>query len=466
MTRQSNTYDSDQALQAHLDRILTVFQGMGVKRVFYKALAPNDNSKNQVYLAGNLNEVNWLPSHNLIASSSDSQKKVGSNIKYTKALNFVWVDCNGYRMDAPKTKVIYYPQYPEVRLSGFLQGSEVGMEGWMNPEKSGRSPNRFLIMGVNDADTVFGYLAVPSSSIAKEILTYPQRKTDNAIYQLLINFNSTIVATPTLDSRKLLLAELTRIHRKGFIDGKKLRHDLTSTPYMAPNGGGFTLEAELGIVPNGNALPDFHGWEIKQFGVQAWRPNYSKAITLLTPEPDAGEYANNDLEFFLKKYGYAHPTKLDRWDFNGTHRYNREHSKTQLTLRIDGFDTFSKKITKADGRISFVAKNGVEAASWTFPKLMEHWTTKHSKAAYIPSIKKAGANGNMSYHFGSKLKLFEGTNFEVFLAGFVEDLLYLDPAHKVEHMSTTRKPKKKRNQFRVKWRDLSKLYFTETDVAL
>ena len=113
-----------------------------------------------------------------------------------------------------------------------------------------------------------------------------------------------------------------------------------------------------------------------------------------------------------------------------------------------------------------VAKNGVEAASWTFPKLMEHWTTKHSKAAYIPSIKKAGAKGNMSYHFGSKLKLFEGTNFEVFLAGFVEDLLYLDPAHKIEHMSTTRKPKKKRNQFRVKWRDLSKLYLTETDVTL
>jgi hypothetical protein len=35
----------------------------------------------------------------------------------------------------------------------------------------------------------------------------------------------------------------------------------------APNCGGYTLEAELGITPNGYSEPDFLGWEVKQFGV-------------------------------------------------------------------------------------------------------------------------------------------------------------------------------------------------------
>ena len=97
---------------------------------------------------------------------------------------------------------------------------------------------------------------------------------------------------------------------------------------------------------------------------------------------------------------------------------------------------------------------------------MEHWTTKHSKAAYIPSLKNLGSQGEISYHFGNKLKLFEGTSFELFLGAFVDDLLYLDPAHKIENITTTKRPQKKRNQFRVKWQNLEKLYLTAADVTL
>jgi len=31
--------------------------------------------------------------------------------------------------------------------------------------------------------------------------------------------------------------------------------------------GGYTLEAELGIIPNGKAEPDYLGYEVKQYSV-------------------------------------------------------------------------------------------------------------------------------------------------------------------------------------------------------
>ena len=56
-----------------------------------------------------------------------------------------------------------------------------------------------------------------------------------------------------------------------------------------------TLEAELGITPNGYAEPDFMGWEVKQYGVTdfiAIRPR--SPVTLMTPEPTGGIYRTED----------------------------------------------------------------------------------------------------------------------------------------------------------------------------
>ena len=466
MAKQNNSYDSDKALNANLEQILDLFQVNGVERIFFKELAPNDNSKNQIYLGGHLNEINWLPKGNLVATTSNSKKTGRVEIKYTNNLDFTWIDAEGAAFTAPRTKLIYYPQYPEVRLSGFLQGCDVGMEGWMDPYKRGRSLHRFLIIGVNRIGRAFGYLAIPGSRISAEIISYPQQEASGTVSQLLHHFNIGGITAPTLQSKSILLAELKRIHLMGFIRGKKLQSDLTSKPYSAANGGGFTLEAELGIVPNGSAKPDYLGWEIKQFGVPKWRNTYSKAITLLTPEPNLGEYKDHSLEWFLRKYGYSSTTKPDRWDFNGTHRFQTKHSKTNLTLDIDGFDLTTRKITKADGKLSFIAPNGAEAATWSFPKLMEHWTTKHSKAVYIPSIKQRQVQGDLSYHYGNQIRICEGTSFELFLSAFADNLLYLDPAIKLENMSTTKTPKKKRNQFRVKWTHLVDLYQNVNDLTI
>src|SRR3546814_14536668 len=82
--------------------------------------------------------------------------------------------------------------------------------------------------------------------------------------------------------------------------------DLTKAPYAARNGGGYTLEAELGITPNGYAEPDFMGWEIKQYGVRdfvSFRPKYP--VTLMTPEPTGGVYRTEGVAAFMRRFGYT-----------------------------------------------------------------------------------------------------------------------------------------------------------------
>lgn len=91
----------------------------------------------------------------------------------------------------------------------------------------------------------------------------------------------------------------------GWIDSKRLDRDGNILACNAPNCGGYTLEAELGIIPNGYSAPDFLGWEIKQFGVKKFTRINNAIITLMTPEPNGGIYKNEGIEYFLKHYGYA-----------------------------------------------------------------------------------------------------------------------------------------------------------------
>ena len=69
------------------------------------------------------------------------------------------------------------------------------------------------------------------------------------------------------DTKQLLVEKLTNIYEKHWISSKMIKSDGSITPYLARNGGGYTLEAELGILPNSYSEPDLLGWEIKQYGV-------------------------------------------------------------------------------------------------------------------------------------------------------------------------------------------------------
>ena len=96
-------------------------------------------------------------------------------------------------------------------------------------------------------------------------------------------------------------------------------------PYSARNGGGYTLEAELGILPNGYAEPDFMGWEVKQYGVRDFERYTAKSpVTLMTPEPTGGVYRDGGLEVFLRRFGYPDKAgNAGRINFGGVYANDR-----------------------------------------------------------------------------------------------------------------------------------------------
>lgn len=139
------------------------------------------------------------------------------------------------------------------------------------------------------------------------------------------------------------------------------------------------------------------------------------------------------------------------------------HHDTQLTLNIDGYDRAGQKITDMNGKVSLVHTSGELAAAWSFSKLIDRWTTKHSKAAYIPSIKRKSP---LAYKYGSSINLHQETDFLFFLEQLSAGYIYLDPALKLETDKTGKINIKRRNQFRINHKYLPKLYAKEEQIII
>jgi len=478
ITSKPKIYDSQKSLTLSLASIISIYQDHDVDRVIFKLLSPNDNSKNQPYLAGHFTDIGFIPTKELIASPSTSKKTSDPKrrIKFTADLDYHWLAADGIPYTAPTAKLIYYPQFPEVRLSGFLQGCPIDMGGWMDPTKKGRAERRVLFLGFRRDGTIFAYLATPDSRLAKEVhdsafialsgvlreLPYNRVERSNpAVHEPMAHYETEDMF-PQLDttgdrSRYLLLSELQRIHNAGPIAGKKLNSEGVAESYRARNGGGYTLEAELGVVPNGIAEPDFQGWEIKQFGVKQFHLIDSKVLTIITPEPDGGFYKSEGVKPFMRQYGYDNANIADRRDFTGRHLFEKFCDKTGLTLVMPGFDASVGKMADATGCVGLLDGNDNLAASWSFAKLLGHWKKKHAKAAYIPSVANDTTDGMRSYHFGKMVRLYEGTTIDRLLAGIAQHKVYYDPGIKMEQVST-KALVKTRSQFRIKSKDLNSLY--------
>src|SRR5262249_29173099 len=124
----------------------------------------------------------------------------------------------------------------------------------------GREPGRVLLLGTCDDGRIVGFVDSADSPLAAEIRQLRQPEQIGVFVSIPLDVPS------GKTTRTLLLSELLRIEALGWLDSKRLRADGTVVPYLAQNGGGYTLEAELGIRPNARAEPDFLGWEVKQHG--------------------------------------------------------------------------------------------------------------------------------------------------------------------------------------------------------
>jgi hypothetical protein len=424
----------------NLQNLKRIFADNGCSQLYIKTLSPNDNSKNQVYFAGSFEILNILPITEIVNEQAGDWEKE----RFKAKIDFSWINDDGNIYPAPKSQLILYPKYPEVRFSGFLSGCQNAPSDLMTQRLNGR----LLFFSVTSTGKVLGYVSSQVSEISRE---FNQLILPNSLGVFKI-----LELNKGVSNRDLLIAELKRIHGLGWIESKRLDTFGNILQCESPNCGGYTLEAELGIKPNGYSEPDYLGWELKQFGVSNLNNINSAVITLMTPEPTDGFYKTNGAESFIRTYGYADKMgREDRLNFGGIHKVGEEHPTTLLTMKLIGFDEHEGKIRNTSGSISLVDNKGNEAASWSFISLLKHWNRKHNQACYIPSLSKTSIP--RQYQYGKDVILGTGTDFQLFLQQMSLGNIYYDPGIKLENNSS--KPKiKKRSQFRIKSKHLPELY--------
>ena len=435
-----------------LDALTMLMRQNGAERIYAKKLAPNDNSKNQIYLGGDFSVLNIIP-HGIV--ETDSSAAAGSVRDRAKAsVRFGWVDEDGYYV-APNAQIILYPKYPEVRMSGFLKGCRKAPSNVMNVRDSGR----VLFLGITRDGRMLGYAAAAGSPLANAVHALTTIELAGVFFE--------ISAEPRLGgTRQRLLQKLAAIYQKHWIRSQKLGADGRINPYSAPNGGGYTLEAELGITPNGYAEPDYLGWEIKQYSVNNFEKYRPKSpVTLLTPEPTGGFYREQGVEAFVRRFGYSDKNgKVGRYNFGGVYSSVKScHADTGLKLRLTGYDFETGKITDLDKGIALLDKHEETAALWPYARIIEHWNRKHAQAAYIPSLHMKEPP---QYCYGSRIQLCEQTDLTLFLKAVASGVVYYDPAIKLEINESGKTSIKQRSQFRIRHNQLDQMYYSTECVDL
>lgn len=437
--------------KVELDTIFAMLRDNGATEVLYKILPRNANSKNQVYLASDLSQLGKIPSGEVTAHQSISRKSGKQEAIFRSALEFYWLGADGRPRHAPNAQLIFYPQYPEVRFSGFLLGCKDPPSSLWVKEKRGAEADRILVLGLGNGQKIMAIILPPESPAAREIRATEPHDAYGAL---------NILPMPGEDEGSgflELMRELCRIHHRGWVPSARLDRDGNTVPCNAPNCNGNTLESLLGIRSNGYSLPDFRGWEVKARLVpNADKPGNS-VVTLFTPEPIAGVYADEGLVAFIHRYGYLDTRgRDDRLNFGGIYRAHQSaHARTGLRLVMDGFNADTGKYL-ATGAIQLLDNKDNVAAAWSFAKLMDHWKTKHAHAAFVPS--QASQTGDRQYRYGRSIQLGEGAEFRLFLRAIHDRKVYYDPGIKLEGVSTTKPKPKKRSQFRVSSKDLPSLY--------
>lgn len=416
----------------NLENLKLLFADNGCQKIYIKKLAANDNSKNQVYFGGSFEILNILPITEIINEPAGDWEKE----RFKAKIIFSWISEEGNLYPAPNSQLILYPKYPEVRFSGFLARCLNPPSGLMTQ----RLPGRLLFFSVAENGTVLGYVTGPESQLANQV-ERANLETEHGVFKI-------IELPQVANNRARLLAELLRINRLGWVNSKRLDRNRNVLPCRASNCGGYTLEAELGITPNGYSEPDYLGWEVKQFS--------TSVITLMTPEPNSGFYTDQGTEAFIRTYGYADLRgRQDRMNFGGIYRVGQRNARTNLQLTLIGFDAETGRIRNTDGKITLLDTQGNEAASWDFTSMLQHWNRKHNQACYVPS--KCDTTDGRRYSYGSRIILGTGTDFQLFLTGMSLGNIYYDPGIKLENASTFPEVKK-RSQFRIRSRFLGELY--------
>lgn len=300
---------------------------------------------------------------------------------------------------------------------------------------------RVLWFGITNDRKVLAYLSLEKSLLSSH---FDELKKNNAIERSGVFYQVSL--GHIIDTKQSLLNELSRIKELNWTPSVRMLANGEIVNYNAKNAGGYTLEAHLGVKPNGIAAPDFLGWEIKAYS--------TGKVTLMTPEPDGGFYGEEGCEAFLRKYGYTRPD--DSIYFTGVHKVGERKKTTGQLLILDGFDPVTKKIIDVGKGITMLDATGKPSAIWTYQGLINHWNKKHANAAYIPYERRDEPSINYKYTPPALLGI--GTDFTKYLDAMNTGLVNYDPAPKLSKADTGKLSVKARSQFRIAVKNLPCLY--------
>lgn len=406
-----------------LHQLQTLLRGQGVRTAYVKILAPKqDNEKNQIYLGGGLDGVtNLFPARIEVRSASKSVAKRKSALgkpKLEAQVDFSWLGGNGARYDAPSTRIIDYFQYPEVRMSGFLNGCDAGPDA-LRRKHLDQYGRRILVMGTASDGKVVGLVLTERDDPL--VASFPELPLagPRGVLRVLAVDGAAGVAPA-----ELLRLEIAAIVQGGW-HSSRINKGGNIIPFTGAQGGGYTLEALLGVAANGNKAPDRHGFEIKSFG--------GSRISLMTPTPDRGYQGEHTFREFMERYG--HPAVKDDGSrrFTGLHKCGAVNEKTGLGMRVAGYDSQKDSFGDVDGIAVelFHHETGEIAASWSLEKLANCWNIKHANALYITFDSRDREDGAREYCYSSTWVQGKGTDVWRLLRAIARGIVFYDPADTV-----------------------------------
>lgn len=437
---------------AQLKDVAQIMRSHGAHTVLFKLMANNDNSKQQVYCGSDFDILRNVPTGD-IYEDGYSEKK-GAIFKAKVSLS--WIDLNDNIQQASGSQFILYPKYPEVRLSGLLKGCGLAPSHLMQPptpeereQRLAGNLNRCLVFGICQ-NSVLAYVSPWDSALSREAAHRIDSGESELFTSVFYEYSETLSKTPT---RTKLIQRLNEIHHMGFIRSCRLDAAGNRIPYKAQNGAGLTLESFFGITPNGKSEPDFLDWELKAHS--------SGVVTLMTPEPDMGTYLD-DFYTFLDTYATSRTAR--KINFASIHRMNEPNEKSSLTMTLTGFDYSKSEITDPKGGMVLMDPQENIAAGWSFQKLLNHWKRKHANTCYV-SYQKELREEVPYFSYGPNIRLCTGANIKSYVSGLADSVVYYDPGINMK-LTNSKWKAKKRNQFRIKWKDVSSIYDATEDIVL
>lgn len=416
--------------------LLEAMKSRGANRLYAKILKPNNNSKNQIYLAGSYEILQMFPAEDYKASQGTSTKagKAGEILK--AGIPFSWLSEDGSEdKRAEKATLILYSQYPEVRLSGILAGCPLAPGKIINTKIAGR----ILLMGIRGGaePMVFAYALMPDSPAAREIMKLKAKglfvEEGNEVLFRYCDSGSPVERI----LKTLSVIDFDRPYETFMLNSQGEQRFIQSR-----NAPGMTLEGLLGIAANSLPQPDINDWELKAIELRKYPiPHPMARVTLMTAEPDTGLYID-DFPEFMKRYGKQ--TSTERLDFTGPWTIPKGSYKNLRLL----YDPFHSRFC-----LKSADESGEMAAGWGLTDMVNHWKTKHQHAAFVSYAK----NEDKSIRFSPYVGLGQGADLGHFINAVEAGLIVYDPGVNMQMKKGQWVPHK-RNQWRTLLQDLPFLY--------